>query len=236
MESTTVTRSKVSVTGGRLGRRAAAACGALFTLGIIVGDDTINGAGEPPVATDPASGSLIAVERYLGNAAEASANGSYWVGRGIGVLALLALLVFSMYVAREIRTRESDSEMLSGLALGAGLVAVSLGLVSCAAQFAAVSRASQGIDVEVARALLDFSGITFVLMWLPVAVFMAASAIGGKRHDLFPPWLTIITAVVAAGLFVGLAAMPASSGGFIAIVLGFLWFVVASLVLARRAT
>jgi hypothetical protein len=215
--------------------RAAAACGALFTLGILIGDDTINRAGEAPNPLDR-DDSLAAVERYLANAAEASADGSYWVGRGFGTLSLVALLVFSAHVAREIRLREQASGGLSGLSLGAGMVAVTLGLVSCTAQFAAVARASEGIDPEIARAMLDFSGLTFVLMWLPIAVFMTSVAVAGKRHAMLPRWLTITTAVLAAAMFVGIAVMPVSAAGFIAVMLGFLWFIAASIALVRRAT
>lgn len=221
--------------GGARQRRAAAACGALFTLGIVIGDDAINRAGEPPVPMDRADDSLAETARYLASAAEAAADGNYWVGRGIGTLALLALLVFTAYLAREIRLREQGTGLLSVVAQGAGLVAVALGLVSCGAQFAVVARAGEGIDPGTARALLDVSGVMFVLMWLPIAVFMTCVAMAGRRSDLLPRWLSVTTGVIAAGLFIGLGAMPASNSGFIAVVLGFVWFVVASVVLVRRA-
>jgi hypothetical protein len=235
MDTTSTTGHELRTTGRRLQRRAAAACGALFTLGILIGDDTINGAGEPPTPMDRTNDSIAQVERYLANAAEASADGTYWVGRGIGTLAIIALLVFSVHVAREIRLRERDTGMLSGVALCAGVVAAAMGLVSCTAQFAAVARASEGIDPEIARALLDVSGLTFVLMWLPIAVFMASVAMAGRRHDLLPRWLTITTGVLAVALFVGLASMPVGSVGFLAVVLAGLWFVAASISLVRRA-
>jgi len=234
METRSATDEVLRPASGRLQRRAAAACGALFTLGILIGDDTINGAGEPPVPMDRSGDSLADVESYLTSAADAAANGSYWVGRGMGTLAMVALLVFTGYVAHEIHSRERDSGMLSGVTLGSGLVAATMGLVSCTAQFAAVARAGEGIDPDTARALLDLSGITFVLMWLPIAVFMASVALAGKVHGLLPRWLTIATGALAAVLFAGIASMPAGSIGFLGIVLGFLWFVVASIVLVRR--
>jgi hypothetical protein len=235
MEATSVTGEERRSTAGALQRRAAAACGGLFTLGIVIGDDTINRAGEPPTPMDRADDSLAEVEHYLASAAEAAGSGSYWVGRGIGTLALVALLVFCVYVAREIHLREQDSGLLAGVSLGAGIVAAALGMVSCTAQFAAVARAGEGIDPEIARALLDVSGLTFVLMWLPIAVFMSSVAMAGKRHALLPRWLTITTGVLAAVLFLGLASMPASGVGFLGIVLGFLWFVALSVSLVRRA-
>ncbi|TDO33274.1 hypothetical protein EV643_13372 [Kribbella sp. VKM Ac-2527] len=236
MKSASVPGEGLKSTGRGLARRAAAACGALFTLGIVIGDDTINRAGEPPVPMDRPDDSLAAVERYLASAAVAAADGNYWVGRGIGTLALIALLVFSVYVAQEIQLREGGSGLLSGICRGAGLVAVSLGLVSCTAQFAAVARASEGIDAGTARALLDLSALTFVLMWLPIATFMTSVALAGRRHALLTRWLTITTGVIAAALFAGLASMPAGSVGFFAIVLGFAWFIAVSVWMVRRAT
>ncbi len=235
MASTSTTGEQQRTAGRRHQHRAAAACGALFTLGILIGDDTINGAGEPPTPMDRTDDSIARVERYLANAADASADGSYWVGRGIGTLAMVALLVFSVYVAREIRLREKDTGLLSGVAFGAGVVAVAMGFISCTAQFAAVARAKD-IDPEIARAMLDVSGLTFVLMWLPVAVFMTSVAMAGRRHHLVPRWLTITTGVLAVALFVGLASMPVGSIGFFAVVLAFVWFVAASISLVRRAT
>jgi len=235
MERTTSDDTSRPTTSSEWRRRTAAACGAFFTLGILIGDDGINRAGEAPSPFEGDDDSLGRVEDYLTKAADASADGSYWVGRGIGTLALLALLVFSVYVAGLIRLREHPDELTSGVALGAGVTAVGLGLVSCTAQFAVVSRATD-IDHEVARALLDFSSITFVMMWLPIAVFMAAVAVAGRRHSLLPPWFTVTTGVLAVALFIGLATMPLGNAGFVAIVLGFLWFIAASVVLARRAT
>jgi hypothetical protein len=72
-------------------------------------------------------------------------------------------------------------------------------------------------------------------MWLPIATFMTAVALAGRRHALLPRWLTIATGVVAGALFAGLAAMPAGPAGFAAIVLGLAWFVVVSISLVRRA-
>jgi hypothetical protein len=236
MTPTSLTGAQHGSTGGTLRGRAASSCGALFTLGIVIGDDTINGAGEPPVPMDRPDDSLGDVERYLANAADAAASGSYWVGRGIGTLALVALLVFSAHVAREIRLREKDSGILASVALSAGVVAVALGLLSCSTQFAAVARASEGMDPQVARALLDVSGVTFVLMWLPIATFMTAVATAGKRHSLLPPWHTITTGLLAAVLVASLASMPAGSVGFVGVVLGFVWFVATSAVLTRRGT
>jgi hypothetical protein len=215
---------------GRLPSKLAAACGTLFPLAILIGDDAINQAGEAP---DPQA-SIAAVNDYLRNAADAAASGSYWVGRGIGVLAFVALLIFAAHLAQAIRRREGDAGMLATLVLGAGVVAAALPVVSAVAQFAAVTRADEGIDPEVARALLDVSFIAFVLAWLPLAVLLGAVAVAGLRFAVLPRWLAIAAGVLAAGLLAGLAGQPADAA-FMPIMLTWLWFIVTGVVAARRA-
>lgn len=97
-----------------------------------------------------------------------------------------------------------------------------------------MARAFEGIDPHVARAMLDLSRIAFVLMWLPIAVFVGAAAAAGLRMALLPRTLAISAAVLAVGLTIGLAAMPVGNAGFIAIVLSFLWFIATSVSLVRR--
>jgi hypothetical protein len=213
----------------------AASCGALFVLGIVIGDDTINTADEAPNPIDQDEDSIAEVGQYLNSAADAATSGNYWVGRGIGTLGLLALVVFAVYVSRTIREREHSGAVLSGIALGTGITAAAMGLISAAAQFAVVARANEGIDLEIARALLDFSGLAFVLMWLPIAAFLAATGAAGMRLAILPRWLAITAVVLAVGLASGLATMPASGAGFMAIVLSGLWFIAASVALARRS-
>jgi hypothetical protein len=48
-----------------------------LSLGILIGDDSINGAGEAPNPVDDQDDSLAEVSEYLSSSAEASANGSY---------------------------------------------------------------------------------------------------------------------------------------------------------------
>ena len=233
MEATTVSRSPGRAVSSTLWQRLAASCGALFVLGIVIGDDTINTAGEAPTPFEDKEDSIAEVNTYLQDAVDAGA--SYWVGRSIGVLAMIALLVFAVYVSRAISKREQGS-LLSGLTLGAGAIAAGLALLSAAAQFAVVSRAEEGIDPEVARAMLDFSGIAFVMMGLPLAVFMAATATAGLRLSLIPRWLAISGAVLAVAVTAGLATLPAGQAGFMAIVLGALWLVATSVALVRRVS
>jgi hypothetical protein len=231
MEATTVSRSPGRAVSSTFWQRLAAASGALFVLGIVIGDDTINGAGEAPSPFEDKKDSIAEVNSYLQDAVDAGA--SYWVGRSIGCLALIALVAFAVYVSRAIRERDPGS-LLAGLTLSTGAVAAGLALIAAAAQFAVVARAEDGIDPAVARAMLDFSGIAFVMMWLPLAAFLAATAAAGLRLGFVPRWIAISGAVLAVALTIGLAAMPAGSAGFMAIVLSGLWFIAASVALVRR--
>jgi hypothetical protein len=218
---------RVPASRGSIPLRLAAVCGALFPLGILVGDDQINTAGEPPAH----DASLAEIKGYLETA---DGSGGYWLGRGLGTLALAALLVFSAYVAHAIRQRERDHGLLAGIASASGIAAVAVFVVSGSAQFAAVQRGSEGIDLEVARALLDVSGILFKLGFGLVAVFVGSIAVAGLRYDLLPRWLTITAGLLAVGMLGGLAAAPAEAAFGIPLVLTFLWFIAAGIVLAWR--
>jgi hypothetical protein len=198
----------------QIGERLAAACGALYVVLLVGGDDFINPAGEIPEA----DASLREVTSYLDKADSSS----FWLGRSIGLLGLCALLVFVVYVSRTVRSR---------LALAAGSTAVALQFLAAPAQFAAVQGAAQGLDPEVARALLHAS-VSFQLSFLPLAVFLAAVATSG----VLPRWLSIAGGAIALGFVAGLVGHPEDPAvvAFMAFGLSLLWFIAASIVLVRR--
>jgi hypothetical protein len=230
MEASTMASRRTTISRTVWPARLAAACGLLYPLGIFLGDDAINGAGEPPGADAP----LAEVRTYLVAAGDAAADGSFWIGRGIGVLGIVGVIVFAVHVAGVIRERERDGGMLAGLALAGGVTTGAVLLASAVAQFAVVQRAGEGIDLQVARALLDVQLGLFVIAWLPLALFLAATATAGLRLSILPRWLAIAAGVLTLGLLAGLAAMPADAG-FTAVFLTWLWFAAASIVLVRRA-
>ena len=207
----------------RLGQRLAAACGALYVVLLVSGDDFISPAGEPPEA----DAKLSEVSAYL----ERADSSSFWLGRSIGLLGLCALLVFVVYVSRRIRDEEGHGGVLSGLALAAGSVAVALQFLAAPAQFAAVQGASQGLDPQVAQALLHAS-VSFQLSFLPLALFLGAVA----AASVLPRWLSIGAGLLGVGLVAGLIGQPEEPAviAFMAFALGLLWFVAASVVLVRR--
>jgi hypothetical protein len=211
----------------RLGERLAAACGALYVVLLVGGDDFINGAGEPPEH----DASLREVTTYLANADTTS----FWVGRSIGLLGLCALVVFAVYLSRRIRAAETSPGILSGLVLAAGTLTVALQFIAAPAQFAAVERAGEGLDPQVARALLDL-GTSFVLSFFPLAIFLGSVGTAALRYGVLPKWLAISAFAVAAGLLGGILGRPADPAvvAYMAFALCLLWFVAASVALLRR--
>jgi ketosteroid isomerase-like protein len=83
--------------------------------------------------------------------------------------------------------------------LAGGVTTAALLLASEVAQFAAVQRAGEGLDVEVARALLDVQLGLFVIAWLPLALFLAATATAGLQLGILPRWLAAAAGVPRAG-------------------------------------
>jgi hypothetical protein len=230
MDASTLASRRTTVQRTAWPARMAAACGLLYPVGIFLGDDTINAAGEPPGADAP----LAEIRRYLISAGDAAADGSFWIGRSIGVLGVAGLIVFAVYLARVIRAHEGEGGMLAGLALAGGVMAAAMLMASAVAQFAAVQRTGEGIDLQVARALLDVQLGLFVIAWLPLALFLGATAAAGLRLGILPRWLATAAGLLALGLLAGLAALP-SDAGFAPVFLTWLWLMAASIVLFRRA-
>jgi hypothetical protein len=212
----------------RIGERLAAACGALYVVLLVGGDDMINPAGEIP---EP-DASLREVSSYLHDADTAG----FWLGRSIGLVALCALLVFVVYVSRRIREREGQAGVLSGIALAAGAVAVALQMLAAPAQFAAVQGAADGLDAQTAKALLHMS-VSFSLSFLPLSVFLGAVAAATLRYRLLPRWLGIASALLAVGFVAGIIGQPQEPAvvTYMAFALSYLWFIATSVVLVRRA-
>ena len=209
------------------GERLAAACGALYVALLVGGDDFINSAGEPPEPDAP----LREVTAYLGKADSPS----FWAGRSIGLLALCALLVFVAYLARTVREAEGGAGILSGIVLASGSVAVALQFIAAPATFAAVQGSADGLDPQVAKALLHV-GAAFHLSFLPLSVFLGAAALAGLRHGVLPRALALAAGLLPVGFVAGIIGRPDNPAAvtFTAFGLSLLWFLAASVVLVRR--
>jgi hypothetical protein len=220
-----VAQVNVHPRSGRALERLAAAAGAMYVVLLVAGDDFVNGADEAPVP----DASMREVAAYLASADTTS----FWVGRFIGLLGVCALLVFVAYVSHVIRRAEGSEGILSRVTLGAGVLAAGLQFAAAPAQFAAVQRFGEGIDPQVARALIDVQSASFILSWFPLALVFGCAACAGLRYGLLPRWLTMPAAVISIGLLVGLATQPAEAA-FLAFMCALLWLIAASVALVRR--
>lgn len=202
----------------QLGAWFAAACGVLYPLLLIVGDDVIGAvAGEAPGR----GASPEAVVRW----ARASDTTQFYAGRFIGgVLAALCLLVFVSYVASQIR-RQADG-WLADAALGAGTLAAGLQVFTVVAHFAAV-RGSGSLDPAVVSALAVDLGASFVLAFVPLAMFIAIAGVQTIRSGLMARWIGWAAVVLTAGLLGGqvLVALSDAQTGLPFIPVMFMWFI-----------
>lgn len=156
-----------------------------------------------------------------------------YVGGYLELLAMLALVVFIAQLWSLLRTAEGEHGPLSATVLAGGLLSAAIKISSFPAAFAALWRAKQGVEPQLAAALLDMNNAAFVLSWAADALMVGAAAILILRTSVLPRWLgwsgAAITVILLASVPVASKAPPL---GFL---LTILWIVATSVVLARRA-
>jgi hypothetical protein len=207
--------------------RLAAACGLLYPVLLVVGDDVI--AQGDQIASDAGT-----PEELLTRLA-AKDTPAFFLGRSIGLISLLCLLIFAGYVAAQLRRHRGAGSMLPYLALAGGTAAATLQMSSAAAQFALVRSRGAGLDPALVKPLLDL-GAGFLIAMLPFAALVAAVAIEGVHGRMVARGIGWTGAVLAVALIVGFVlAMTGTPFGFVALPLSWLWFVAAGISLVRRA-
>jgi hypothetical protein len=98
---------------------------------------------------------------------------------------------------------------------------------------AAMFRARNGFDPQVATALTDMRDFAFVLTWAFDALILAAAAVVVLQTRALPRLLGGAAAILAPGLLIGIPF--SDSQGFIPFVLTMLWISVAGVAIALRA-
>jgi hypothetical protein len=155
-----------------------------------------------------------------------------YVGGYLELLAMLALVVFIAQLWSVLRAAEGEHGPLSATVLAGGLLSAAIKISSFPAAFAALWRAKQGVEPQLAAALLDMNNASFVLSWAADALMVGAAAILIIRTSVLPRWLGwsggAITVILLASVPVASKAPPL---GFL---LTILWIVATSVVLARR--
>ncbi len=203
---------------GRIG----AAAGALYVVLALVGD-TLAGTGDSPALGAPAAD----YARWL---ADSAPTGAGYVGAFLALIGLLAFIVFSAALYDVLRRSERERTWLPAAALGAGLVSAAIKLTSAPPLLAAFSL-RHGIDPQLAKALVETNDYSFLLTWAVDAVMLGAVAACALRSGALPRWLGVSAAVIAPVLLACVAGgNQAPPFGFL---LGLLWFVAASVALAR---
>jgi hypothetical protein len=203
---------------GRIG----AAAGAGYVVLTFAGE-AMSGSGDSPALGSPAGD----YARWL---ADNTPTSTGYVGAFVALLGLLAFVVFAAALSDVLRRSERERTWLPTAALGAGLVSAAIKLGSAPPMLAAFSL-RHSIDPQLAKALVEMNDYAFLLTWAIDAVMLGAVAACALRTGALPRWLAIAAAVIAPLLLACVA------GGNNAPPLGFLlallWFVAASVALAR---
>ena len=210
----------------RIWTRIAAAGGIFFVALTLLGNDVLGSGGEAPGLT--ASGAQIGA--YVRAHPPTALT---WAALYIELLGILAFVFFLGSLWSVLRRAEGEHGPFSAIAFGAGLVSVGVKIASLPAAIAAFYRAQEGMDFQLAAALLDMNGVSFVLTWAIDAALLAATAVVVLRTGALPRWLGWSAAVLSPALLVGVAF--ATSFGFVPYVLTMVWIVATSIVLIRRA-
>ncbi|MGH3383642.1 MAG: hypothetical protein ACRDO1_03605 [Nocardioidaceae bacterium] len=206
--------------------RLAALSGLLYPVLLIVGDDLIARGDE--VASD--AGTPDEVAAVLAEKAGAA----FFVGRSLGMISLLCLLVFVALVATRLRQLRGTTSVLPYLALGAGGVVVALQLSSAVFQIELVRHGGAGLDPGLVVLLLDF-GRGFLVAMLPMALLLATVAVEGYAGRLVGRAVGWCAGALSIALVVGFVVLVAGVPlGFLPMPLTWVWFVAAGVSVMRR--
>jgi hypothetical protein len=158
------------------------------------------------------------------------------------VFSSAALLWFLGYVRARLLRAEREPGPVSGIAFGAGALAVGLNILGQAAQITLTLPSQARIPPEVAAAVADLCLVTLNLANLPAAVMFLAIALLSLRLRAYPRWLGWTAAAAAAASVVSTFSLvpadgPLSPTGAVTTALRLvplLWYVPAAVVMLRR--
>lgn len=187
--------------------------------------------GEPPRVSDSAE---EVVSYYDGE------RGQVLLSSFLFAVGLVLLLWFAGSIANTLRERGQGRVAATLIAAASAFAAVQLVLTGIGAALAH-SIAADG-DAAVVRALFNLSWVLDMLAALPSAAFVLTAAVGLRRTQAIPGWLSW-AGIAVAGLFVLRSTTWARDGFwsptgdylFILIPLALLWILISSIVLVRNA-
>jgi hypothetical protein len=158
---------------------------------------------------------------------------AHYAGGSVELIGILATIVFAATLWSVLRSGDSEDGIASATAFGAGIASATVKLASAPAAFAATWRRGQGINPQLAAALVDMNNVAFVLTWTLDAVMLGAAATVILRRAVLPRWLGWLGVVAAAVM--ALSAPAADHVPPVGILLGFVWIISTSVVLTRRS-
>jgi hypothetical protein len=208
--------------------RLGAASGALFVVLIFAGN-TLDTAGT--VQSGHASGAQVLrdVEHQAGSTTAT-------VGFALELLSFVAFMVFLGYLVGLFRfSRAGGAAAGTAVVAGVTMLAVKLGSGSSAGVLALDRRS---LTPQLARLLNDLSSTSFVISWLPFAVFVGALAIGLRTAGLAgrpTAYSGMVLGVAGVALTLVGLRNPVDANPF-AFLLGLVWLVVISVRLAVGRT
>jgi hypothetical protein len=188
--------------------------------------------GEPPMVSDSAE---EVVSYYDGERWQVLASSFLFV------VGLILLLWFAGAIANALR--EKGEGRVGATLIAAVTAFVSLQIVLTGISAALAHSVAAEADPDVVRALNSLSWVLDMLAALPGAVFALTAAIGLRRAQMIPSWLSW-AGVALAVLFILRSTTWARDGFwsptggylFILIPLALLWILITSIVLVRAAS
>ena len=146
------------------------------------------------------------------------------------ILALLLLVPFLAYLFSLLRNAEQRAEWLPVTMLAAGLVAITLKVVSVVP---VIAIESGGVDGSLHAAFQELADAAFVVSLPALGICLGAVAAVVLRTGVLPAWLGWFAAVAAPLLVANGFAVGGDQGP--AFVLFLLWTLTTGIVLLRRA-
>ena len=156
---------------------------------------------------------------------------------GVG---LMALLWFAATLASAFRAANEDR--IGSVVLAGAVTFVSIFAITGVIQWT-LFYGSVGGDPVLTKALFQMQSLAASLSFLPLALTVAATAIGAAFSKAFPGWYAILSGIAAVLIVIVVGGVAHSgffspNGGYVFIgLLGLgMWLIVSSIVLIRRAT
>lgn len=204
--------------------RLGAACGAVYVIGILVGNQITSGGGEVAHPTGA---------KDLQDFHDAAHSTTDLVGRSLEVTGFLAFAFFLAWLVHSLRERGGAAAWLAGAAGIAGTTTLAVKLASFMPMSAGILN-RDAIDPTTARVLTDMNGAAFAVTLVTFAGFMLAVGLAVLTSGFLgrvAGWTAVLSG--AAGVVLTLAVrIDPTSINPIPFLLGLLWILVTGIRLA----